>query len=152
MSCGEHPLDCITGHIAPALDGRAAGPRQWSAICPACGDGERKLSISIGDKARVVLKCHRDHTYEQIRAAMPLAIRGCLGRAPGRHRKRDGDKDLAAVEDLLSADYLSPAALRIRLAALLWQVPPAEAAAKLGYSDRTWRRIRSESSGREKYR
>jgi hypothetical protein len=107
--------------------------------------------VALGDKARIVVTCHRGCTFEEIREAMPAAVRGCLG-GRGRHRKPGADPDRAEIEQALGEEWRSPAGLRIRLAALVWQVPPEQAAAKLGYSERTWRRIRSEIPGRDKYR
>jgi hypothetical protein len=47
----------------------------WLARCPAHNDHDPSLSIIVGDKQPIVLRCRAGCTYEQIMAAAPTAAR-----------------------------------------------------------------------------
>ena len=136
MSCGLLPQDCVTDHYCPPLDGRASSPGQWSARCPCCG--ERKLSLRVGDQARVVWKCHRGCAHADILAALRNVISAaCLPRAPGRHRKPGQPPEMKRLADFIVSEKIPPAALRIALLREMG-IPPAEARERLGLKKSTY--------------
>ena len=146
MKCGAASLeDCVTAHIAPALDRHCKQQgRQWhKGKCPVCG--ARSLSLAIKDGRSLLWTCHRLPTgahpedaceYAAILsgAATVPSLRQCIG---GPRKAKPGS---VSLEDLAPLLELGDAALRLRLACIVWQVPPKDAASRLGMSRRTYYR------------
>lgn len=57
------------------LDGVKGGHGQWTAKCPAHDDQRQSLSVSIGERGRVLLKCHAGCPTEDICAALGLTVK-----------------------------------------------------------------------------
>ena len=144
MRCGEgHLEDCVTKHLAPAfsLTCKTAG-LQWSrGHCPAC-HGRNCLSLAIKSRS-LFWNCHRKPTsahpepaceYPAILAAAAAACPQCLTRPKAR---QPATVSVAGLAPLLDLD---DCAMRLRLACIVWDMAPREAAANLGMSRRTYYR------------
>jgi len=73
--------------ILGKLEGvRQAGPRQWTARCPAHDDRHASLSVGQGDDGRVLLHCHAGCAVNDILAALGLGTSQLFsnGRSPQR--------------------------------------------------------------------
>lgn len=67
----EQPID----RVLPRLDRvKQRTPTDWIACCPAHPDDKQSLSISIGDKGNVLLKCFADCQTEAIVTTMGLTM------------------------------------------------------------------------------
>ena len=141
MTCGlrEFPEDCAVDHFAPTFGLRCTVPReQWSGPCPV--HGGRCLSLAVKE-GRLVWHCHHKPacTYEELRAELYKRLPGCV--PPSRPTDLSARRaDKIARSDLEPLLELDDCARLLRLACIVWQLPPKEAAAKLGMSRRTYYR------------
>lgn len=125
---GFTPEQCVEDHWCRVLDGAKVGSH-WRARCPLCGK-KGAFEISVSGR-NVKWNCHTkppcDHDDLRALLADVLPCRKGARRTVPR----------AELEKLLG---LSDCALRLRVACLAWNVPPKEAAARLGMSRRTYYR------------
>ena len=142
MTCGlrDWPEDCAADHIAPALGLRCTtAGKQWSGPCPVC-HGPRCFSLAVKE-GRLAWYCHMEPACagDEIRDALAKLVPACVSPSrPTDLSARRADKIARSqLEPLLELD---DCALRLRLACIIWQIPPKEAAAKLGMSRRTYYR------------
>lgn len=139
MPCGEHPLDCAIGHIAPALGLQPVRDGQWSGECPAC---KHNFSFGVGTKGRrFVWTCWRKPARGGLTRCTDAAILekmaeagisgGCISPSRGRHRRA---ASTVSAADLGAWVELPAPAIRLRLVMASLDCGPWEAAAKLGLS------------------
>ncbi len=57
------------------LEGVTVGGNGWNARCPAHGDSNASLSVSVGDDQRVLVNCHAGCTPEEVVHALGFELR-----------------------------------------------------------------------------
>ena len=146
MTCGlrELPEDCAAVHIAPALGLLPTAENQWSGPCPVCR-GPRRFSLAVkkdGRKdGRLVWCCHREPACaaSDIRDALAALVPACI--SPSRPTDLSARRaDKIARSDLEPLLELDDCARLLRLACIVWRLPPKEAKEKLGMSRSTYYR------------
>lgn len=147
MRCGLRPAECITDHWCPVLDGRATTEgAQWSATCPGCR--ERKLSIGVGDRARIVWLCHRGCSISRADLIAAGIADICLPQpTAGRHRKAGDSAETKQLVDFITTEKLPAAALRLGLL-IEMGMPATEARDRLNLTKTTYYRAMKQVTDR----
>ena len=65
------------------LDGVRKVSGGWMARCPAHNDGTASLSVTEGERGRVLLNCHAGCTFDAVLSALDLPAASLMGDAPG---------------------------------------------------------------------
>src|SRR5258708_32833715 len=75
MSAATITVDPVARVLAQLERVCQSGPNQWSARCPAHGDRNPSLSISVGGDGRALVYCHAGCSTDEVIAAIGLAPR-----------------------------------------------------------------------------
>lgn len=75
---------------------------QYNAVCPAHDDHSPSMSVSLGDRGQIVLKCHAGCSFEKIANALRIN-RADLSRGDGKTKSYE-ERLEAKVEDLKLAE------------------------------------------------
>lgn len=71
---------------------REDGHGGWMVSCPAHGDKNPSMHVSLGNDGRILIKCHAGCATEDVLAAIGLKMRDLMPDRPGRSRgKREGN-------------------------------------------------------------
>lgn len=124
MACDAPIRQCFDWHVLPHLDSPVHRKREDGTddpfsvrmLCPAHDDRERSLSVSIGNKGRVIWQCFAGCAQTRVRAALTAGgvASGCLSLAG---KEREDLLDL--LRAILTADTPDHGAVRLRALAAL---------------------------------
>lgn len=118
MACDVPPRECLAWHVLPRLVSGRLNETGTSAraLCPAHGDREHSLGVSVGDKQRIVWQCFAGCTRTRVRAALvELGVPpACL---PLVTREREDILDL--IRQIVTAETPDHGATRLRVLAAL---------------------------------
>lgn len=137
MHCGRDAAECVVQHwceIAELHLRCTRAGQQWDGWCPV--HGKPGLSLTVKGKG-LLWKCHcgdpcpQDVLTAALRELLPDCVSG---------RKPSAPKGTVARAELEALVGLSGVALELKFHALMWQMTPQEAAAKLGMSRATYYR------------
>lgn len=106
--------------LTRALGGRKAG-RSWIARCPAHDDHNPSLSISVGDKGKILVCCHAGCDQRQVISA--LRSRGLWGDIEYHHQRASRPKTRRAITEPAHRDDGKRTAAALRLWAAAAPVP-----------------------------
>ena len=70
------------------LEGVRQSGNGWEARCPAHNDHDPSLSVAIGDDRRILVKCHKRCSTEEIVSAMGLTMSDLFQDKPEDKSKR----------------------------------------------------------------
>ncbi len=73
--------------VLKRLEGVKASGAGWVALCPAHADHDPSLSIGLGQRGQVLLKCHAGCDTEEVLAELDLEWRDLF---PARHGRKEG--------------------------------------------------------------
>jgi hypothetical protein len=127
--CDIPRAQCLNWHIRDCLrDPKESGDRlggvvaSYRALCPSHPDSEHSLSVSVGEKARIVWHCYTKDIHGKLLCS-PLAIRAALIRdgceADCLGMPKDDEQDLIDQLAKLYAAGLHHSELRWRIFSLV---------------------------------